>query len=139
MRHPHYVRSAIVLLLMITQTAAWTQIRKKIRVQEKTFQFSVFPGISTNGISSASYYNKYSFNLFGGLSAGNHFLEIGLLTNSNMRSTTGIQIAGLANIIGTNSFVNLSLSEERELISEDFDSSNKGVQVSGLLNYVLDQ
>ena len=114
------------------------QVNKKIREYDRTFQFSIFPGISTNGISSGSYYNSFSLNLFGGLSAGNRILEIGLLTNNNMKTTTGIQIAGLANIVGTNSFLNLSLSEERTLInSEDFEVNRKGIQVAGLLNYVL--
>jgi hypothetical protein len=114
------------------------QVKKKIREYEKIFQFSLFPGISTNGISSGSYYNNYSFNLFGGLSAGNQILELGLITNSNMKTTTGIQIAGFANIVGTNAFINLTLSEERALInSEDFEVNRKGIQIAGFLNYVL--
>jgi hypothetical protein len=45
-------------------------------------------------------------------------------------------VAGLANIIGANAFMNLSLPEERSLISEDYASSMKGIQVAGLLNYI---
>jgi hypothetical protein len=110
---------------------------KKIRLYERTFQVSLFPGISTNGISSGSYINKYSINLFGGLSAANQNVELGLITNSHFRTSSGIQIAGLANIIGTNAFVNLTLSEERALIHDDFEVNNKGIQIAGILNYVL--
>lgn len=110
---------------------------KKIRLYERTFQFSLFPGISTNGISSGSYVNKYSINLFGGLSAANQNVEVGLITNSHFRTSSGIQIAGLANIIGTNAFVNLTLSEERALIHDDFEVNNKGIQIAGIVNYVL--
>lgn len=131
-KHHLYV---VFLLLTIT---GYGQVNKKIREYDRTFQFSIFPGISTNGVSSGSYYNSFSFNLFGGLSAGNRVLEIGLFTNNNMKSTTGIQIAGLANIVGANAFVNLSQSEERSLINtEDFEVNRKGIQVAGLLNYVL--
>ncbi len=126
----------IFLLISITDVNA--QVKKKIREYEKRFQFSLFPGISTNGISSGSYYNQYSFNLFGGLSAGNRIFELGIFTNSNMKTTTGIQIAGLANIVGTNAFINLTLPEERTLINtENFEVNRKGIQISGFLNYVL--
>jgi hypothetical protein len=117
-------------------TNAYTQINKKIREYKSTTQFSVFPGISTNGIFSASYYNSYSFNLFGGLSAGNRILEVSVITNVNLKSTTGIQLSGLANVVGANAFINLSQSEERSLISEGFESNFTGIQFSGLLNYV---
>ncbi len=55
-----------------------------------------------------------------------------------MKSITGIQIAGLANIVGANAFINLTLSEERTLINtEDFEVNSKGIQFAGFLNYVL--
>src|SRR5687767_2431770 len=127
-----------LIFLLISIAGINAQVKKKIREYEKGFQFSLFPGISTNGISSGSYYNNYSVNLFGGLSAGNRILELGLITNSNMKTTTGIQIAGFANIVGTNAFINLTLSEERALInSEDFEVNRKGIQIAGFLNYVL--
>lgn len=127
-----------LLLFLAISFSSFSQVKKKIREYEKTFQLSLFPGISTNGISSGSYYNSFSLNLFGGLSAGNRVLELGLITNSNMKTTTGIQIAGLANIVGTNAFINLTLSEERTLINtEDFEVNRKGIQLAGFLNYVL--
>jgi hypothetical protein len=125
-----------ILLALIFSMNAHAQVKKKIREYERTFQFSLFPGISTNGIYSGSYFNRYSLNLFGGLSAGNHILEISPITNVNVKSSTGIRLAGLANIIGANAFINLSMAEEWELIKGDFESNGKGIQVAGLLNYV---
>ena len=61
---------SVVFLLLAMSLHGYGQVKKKIREYEKGFQLSLFPGISTNGISSGSYYNSYSFNLFGGLSAG---------------------------------------------------------------------
>lgn len=128
----------ILIVLIFVSHHGYAQVKKKIREYERVFQFSLFPGTSTNGISSGSYVNSFSFNLFGGLSAANRILEVGLITNNNLKTTTGIQLAGLANITGTNSFVNLSLSEERALINtEDFEINRKGIQVAGILNYVL--
>jgi hypothetical protein len=124
-------------LLVCNFTIAYCQI-KKLREYERTIQVSLLPGISTNGIESGSYYNKFSLNIFGGLSAGNHHVELGLLSNVNLKKTTGIQIAGIGNIVGANAFINLTLSEEREMISEDFECNFTGIQFGGLLNYVRD-
>jgi hypothetical protein len=108
----------------------------KPREYTRAFQLGIFPGISTNGISSGSYVNDLSINLLGGLSAGNRILELGLVSNSVLNSVTGIQIAGLANIIGANTFLNLTLSEQRALEHADFESNQHGIQVAGFLNYV---
>ncbi len=136
MRHSTYLPVVIGLLLLI-HIISHGQVKKKIREFNNGFQLSLFPGISTNGIHSGSYFNKFSLNLFGGLSAGNKILEVGGITNVNIKRATGIQIAGLANIIGTNAFLNLSESEERTLIiKDDFESNNKGIQLAGFLNYV---
>jgi hypothetical protein len=128
----------ILFVFLLLSFPLCAQVSKKIRQYDKVFQFSLFPGISTNGISSGSYDNDYSLNLFGGLSAGNNIFELGLITNANLRTTTGIQIAGLANIVGANTFLNLSLYEERELINvEDFEVNRTGIQMAGFLNFVL--
>lgn len=135
--NPSFSRSGILLSLIVLHSITYGQVKKKIRQFDRNFQFSLFPGIGTNGIHSGSYFNKFSFNLFGGLSAGNQILEVGAITNVNIKSATGIQLAGLANIIGTNAFINLSETEERTLIiTDDFESNNKGIQIAGFMNYV---
>lgn len=127
------------ILFLFIPIVGYSQVSKKIREYDRLFQFSLLPGISTNGIYSASFRNRFSLNLFGGISAGNRILEIGIISNVNIKNSTGIQIAGIANVIGTNAFVNLSQSEERELIiKEGFKSDSKGIQVAGLINYVRD-
>ncbi len=114
-------------------------IKRPIRESRSFFQVALFPGISTNGIYSGSFYNTISLNLFGGLSAGNHLLEIGGISNVNLKKATGIQLAGLANIVGANAFVNLTVSEERHMINkEDFESNFQGIQLAGFMNYVRD-
>ncbi|HYC84343.1 MAG TPA: hypothetical protein VEB86_03940, partial [Chryseosolibacter sp.] len=113
--------------------------KRNIRLYSRTFQVSLFPGISTNGINSGSYVNRFSLNLFGGQSASVKTFEAGLITNSHFQSSSGIQLAGFANIIGTNAFVNLTLSEERRLIHDGYQVNNTGIQISGFLNYVLNQ
>jgi len=132
-------RRVVLVCLILSSPYSYSQVQKKIRQYERTFQFSLFPGISTNGIYSGSYYNKFSLNLFGGLSAGNQILELSPISSINIKSSTGIQLAGLANIVGANAFINLSLREERDLINEEgFESNSKGIQGAGFLNYVRD-
>jgi hypothetical protein len=111
---------------------------RRFREYNRTLQVSLLPGISTNGIASGDYYNKFSLNLLGGASAGTTFFELGLLTNTNFKRSNGIQIGGLANLIGTNAFLNLNVSEERALINNDFECNFTGIQVGGIMNYVLD-
>jgi len=131
-------------ILVLMPWCAESQVRKSrnnsptIKIQEykRNFQLSLFPGISTNGIQSGSYYNNYSINLFGGLSRGNRILELSLLYNATIRSTTGIQLAGLANVIGANALVNLTAAEESAILHEEYESNDKGIQIAGFLNYV---
>src|SRR5687767_12034152 len=120
MRHRPNLNSAILCLVIIPLCTFGQDEKKerKILLYERTFQLSLFPGISTNGVSSGSYINKYSLNLFGGVTGSNRNFEIGLTTNSHFRSSSGIEIAGLANIVGANAFVNLTLAEERALIHD---------------------
>src|SRR4051812_32537818 len=103
------MKTPLYFLLLVVCTASFAQEEKakRLRVYQKRFQFSLFPGVSTNGVGSAFYFNKYGLNLFGGLSAGSKVIEIGAITNSHFQSSTGIQLAGLANIGGTNAFINL--------------------------------
>ena len=126
----------VFFALSLSKSFAQSSVSNKPREYKRLFQLALFPGISTNGINSGSYVNDFSINLFGGLSAGNRIFELGLISNSALNSVTGIQLAGLANIVGTNSFLNLSISEQRELEHAGFESNQQGIQVAGFLNYV---
>lgn len=109
---------------------------RNISVTNRFFQVSLFPGISTNGYNSASFHNQFSINLFGGISAGNGIFEVGAITNKNIQGVTGIQLAGLANIVGANAFMNLSVPEQRMLTNNGFRSNQQGIQFAGIMNYV---
>jgi hypothetical protein len=129
---------SLIISECVAQQDSTARPKRRFREFNRTFQVSLLPGISTNGVASGDFYNKISLNIFGGTSAGSQLLEIGLLTNNNFKKSNGIQFGGLANIIGANAFVNLTLSEERTLIHDDFRCNFQGIQISGLLNYVLD-
>lgn len=127
----------LVLCFLFTLQSGNCQ-SKKLRYRYKTFQASFFPGMSTNGLASARYYNKFSLNLTSGISAGNQYLELGIISNGHTRKSSGIQIAGLANITGTNSYINLTNWEEKDMIKNGDRSDLDGLQFSGVLNFVRD-
>ncbi len=77
-------------------------------------QFSVIPGISTNGLLNANSTNNFSLNLLAGYSQGTDGIEVGSLVNINRRDMNGLQMAGIANVTGR--FM-------------------KGVQMAGMFNY----
>jgi hypothetical protein len=126
----------IFFVLAAPESVSQTSVARKPREYKRIFQLAFFPGISTNGISSGSYTNDFSINLFGGLSAGNRIFELGLISNAELNSVSGIQMGGLANIVGANTFLNLSIAGERELEQAGFESNQKGIQLAGLINYV---
>lgn len=129
------LKRVLILYCLLISILSFSQ-EKNLRYKNAKYQFSFFPGLSTNGLSSAMYYNRYSFNLTSGISAGNEYFELGIISNSYTRSTTGIQIAGFANIVGTNSYINLTNWEEKDMIKKGDRSDMTGLQFSGVLNFV---
>lgn len=140
MSHRIILLTLFALRLHVYGQEQQKKIKRQIPELKRFFQVALFPGISTNGVSSGSYHNTVSLNLFGGLSAGNKFLEIGTISNVNLKKATGIQIVGLANVVGSNAFVNLTLAEVRSryVNEEEVKSNFQGIQVAGFLNYVRD-
>lgn len=108
----------------------------RIPFREKTIQFSSFPGISTAGLESGKYTYKYSFNLFSGIAAGTKYFSYATISNLGTRSSTGIQLAGFANIIGTQSYLHLTNFEQKQLEKEGKTPNQHGIQLSGLMNFV---
>ncbi|MEQ8469915.1 MAG: hypothetical protein RIC35_01950 [Marinoscillum sp.] len=132
---PHWRMGLGLMIVAFSFNHSFAQF-EKLPYRERLFQLSFFPGISTNGLGSAMYYNKFSLNLTSGLSAGNHYFELGVISNTHTRSSGGIQLAGLANIVGSNSYVNMTLWEINALIKDGDRSDLNGIQFSGMLNFV---
>jgi hypothetical protein len=101
------------------------------------FQVSLTPGLSTNGLHPGGYRNFFSLNLTSGYSSANYLLEIGVISNLNETETRGLQLAGIANLTGANSFAGLQSKEADKLKREGFEANLSGVQVAGLSNLVL--
>lgn len=63
-------------------------------------QFSVWPGVGTNGRISGAFVNHASFNLLGGYAKGVEGAEVGVGVNIIRRDVKGVQFAGLSNLVG---------------------------------------
>lgn len=98
---------------------------------EKPFQFSVVPGVSTQGKLSGQVVNNFSFNLFGGYTAGVNGLEIGGLFNLNKKDVRYVQGAGLFNVTG-GSVTGLQIGGLQNTVLKNVT----GLQAAGVNNYV---
>lgn len=108
-----------------------------INMKPRMFQFSLVPGIGTNGLHSGGFDNIFSLNLTSGYSSANKFLEIGIFSNANEKATRGLQIGGLANVTGINLFKGLDKKEIEQKLKQGAEANLTGMQVSGLMNRVL--
>lgn len=124
------------LVILFISHHVVSQTRRQ-RFRHRDLQVSFVPGLSTNGINSGWYYNAFSVNLLAGISAGSKYFEMAGISNLSLHKSTGIQIAGVSNVVGANAFYNLSQRQERDLIvEEEFRADFSGFQIAGLVNYV---
>jgi len=98
---------------------------------EKPFQFSVIPGVSTQGKMSGQVVHNFSLNVFGGYTAGVNGMEIGGLFNINKKDVRYLQAAGLFNIVG-GSVTGLQVGGLQNTSLQHV----KGFQAAGINNYV---
>jgi hypothetical protein len=84
---------------------------------DKPYQASLVPGLSTHGSIGSQVVNKFSFNVFGGYTAGVNGFEIGGLFNIVQKDVQYAQVGGIFNIVG---------------------GEVDGVQVGGIYNHVMD-
>lgn len=106
---------------------------------KRKIQFSFISGFGTNGIQPGNFSNGVSINLTSGYSAAGLIFEFATISNLNTDYTRGLQIAGIANLTGVNAFGGLSKKAVDAKLKSGFSSSLKGVQISSLLNLVVDE
>jgi hypothetical protein len=108
--------------------------------QPKTFrpktptpvQISAFPMVGSNGINKIGTDNYFSFNVFAGLTKGVKGVELGSVANVNREQMYGFQVAGAANIVGTD-VKGWQLTSGYNYVKGDAT----GVQTSGIGNHVV--
>lgn len=127
-----YLFISVLLYFFISSCAPAQGIETK-----RLLQFSLVPGLSTNGLQPGSFNNYFSVNLTSGYSASSSFFEIASISNLNTHLTKGLQLAGIANLTGVNAFAGLSKKEKENKIKTGYTSLFSGAQFSGLANVVM--
>lgn len=104
---------------------------------QRSFQFSIVPGIGTNGLHPGGFKNTVSINLTSGYSKATMLFELAGISNLNTDETHGLQLAGIANLTGANAFSELQQKEIDKKIKTGFEANLAGLQISGLTNVVI--
>lgn len=104
---------------------------------QRPFQFSIVPGLGTNGLHPGRFRNVISVNLTSGYSKATLLLELAGISNLNTDETRGLQIAGLANLTGANAFSGMTEKEADKKIRTGFEADLTGIQISALTNIVV--
>ncbi|ULQ53553.1 STN and carboxypeptidase regulatory-like domain-containing protein [Flavihumibacter fluvii] len=94
-------------------------------------QFSLTPGLSTNGKLNSQVVNNFSFNVFGGYSGGINGFELAGLFNLDKKSVQYFQIGGLFNMVG-GKMTGIQIGGLNNTVLD----SVKGFQLGGLYNHV---
>ncbi|MBK6265509.1 hypothetical protein JKA74_10710 [Marivirga sp. S37H4] len=99
----------------------------------RRFQLSFTPGTSTNLKIAGTVKNEISINLIGGYNYGVDIFEVGGVFNINRTDVSGVQIAGMANLVGRE--VNgLQISG----VFNGTKGKQSGMQIAGFGNFNLD-
>ncbi len=124
---PKIVVSACLLFLI---TIAFSQVKNK------DFHLSIVPGLGSSGLDPGNISAAFSFNLFSGYLHSLHGIEISGISSLEVVQTHGIQLSGLFNTTGTNSYAEKDKQEIRQMRKNGYSADLIGLQVSGLINNV---
>lgn len=84
--------------------------------EKRPIQISLVPTIGTNGKLSGAVSNAFSLNVVAGYAGGLHGVEVGGVVNMVRRDVRGVQMAGMANLVG---------------------GHTNGVQLAGAINHTM--
>lgn len=99
-------------------------------IKSTELQISIVPYLGTNGKNSGNTINDFSFNLFGGYSAGTNKLEMAGLFNINRFDARHVQLAGIFNQVGGK----VEGAQFAGIANANLDSI-RGVQGAGIVNF----
>lgn len=114
----------------------------------RNIQVTFITPLGTNGLDAYKYTNRFSFNIFAGVSGGTRGLEVGGFANVDNGNVWGLQGAGFLNVVRNNvegaqgaGFLNANGGDLRGISCAGFANFNKGdvtgAQLSGFCNTAL--
>ena len=102
-------------------------------IETRIAQVSIWPNAGTNLKMSGQVENRISLNILAGYSAGVKGVELGGLVNIDRKNVSGLQIAGLGNVVG-----GTATGAQLGGIFNNNRRDVHGVQVAGISNVILD-
>jgi hypothetical protein len=102
-------------------------------VETRFGQVSIWPNVGTNLKMSGQVENKISLNILAGYSAGVKGVEIGGFVNIDRMHVSGLQLAGLGNVVG-----GTTTGAQIAGIFNNNRQNVKGLQLAGISNVILD-
>ena len=106
------------------------------RVTNSGFNLTLIPGVSTIGLDPANNYSNFTFNVLSGYQRGTYWFELSGLTSATVEQVNGIQVAGIANVVGLNYYEGLSLKDIIKSENSGEVPFANAIQISGLMNFV---
>ncbi|MEM9671202.1 MAG: LA_2272 family surface repeat-containing protein [Cyclobacteriaceae bacterium] len=114
-------------------------ISQQLPHSTSTVNLTLVPGLSSVGLDPSNHYSYLTFNIFSGYQRGNYWFQLSGISSATIEQANGIQIAGLANIVGVDYYRGLSPKAIRQAEKEGDTPFLNGIQFSGLMNYVRGQ
>ncbi|MEO0331208.1 MAG: hypothetical protein AAF223_05915, partial [Bacteroidota bacterium] len=101
-----------------------------------TTNLTLVPGLSSIGLDPSNHYSYVTFNILSGYQRGNYWFQLSGISSATIEQANGIQIAGLANIVGLDYYRGLSPKAILKAEKEGDTPFLNGIQFSSLMNYV---
>ncbi|WP_207432187.1 LA_2272 family surface repeat-containing protein [Sabulibacter ruber] len=122
--------------LLAMAADGFSQTTSGTSLEYRPVQFSVTPGLGSNGKQSEQYYTSFSFGVLGDKSGGVSGVQLSGLINRSRYFSKGLQLAGLINTVGAlpTDFSMPQRQKPDSLISPE--ASLEGLQLGGILNSV---
>lgn len=106
------------------------------RITNSGFNLTLVPGLSSVGLDPSNNNSYFTLNVLSGYQRGTYWFELSGLSSTTIAQANGIQIAGLANLVGIDYYQGLTPKEIIKAENSGDFPVLKGIQISGLMNYV---
>lgn len=106
------------------------------KITNSGFNLTLVPGLSTVGLDPSNNNSYFTVNILSGYQRGTFWFEISGLSSATIKQANGIQIAGLANLVGVDYYQGYTLKEIIKAENSGDVPVLNGIQISGLINFV---
>lgn len=126
----------LLFLLLIAIKCSEVCYSQQTSHSTSTVNLTLVPGLSSIGLDPSNHYSYLTLNILSGYQRGNYWFQLSGISSATIEQANGIQIAGLANIVGVDYYRGLSPQAILKAEKEGDTPFLNGLQFSSLMNYV---